>query len=123
MLSEPILVLARPKYGVLTHYGVQFPDGTVYDYLPGENLRKTNVDCFAEGKDVTIIASIPWEHHFAVRARLRELERNPRKYEALNFNCEAFARWLTTGEAKSEQVKEWATLIGFSVLVALLASR
>jgi hypothetical protein len=122
MPFEPILLVTRQKYLVLTHWGVRFPDGTVYEYAPGVGLRKTNDEGFAQGHDVSIVGSIPWDQAHIVRARLFELQRNPRAYDAFNWNCETFARWLTSGEAKSEQVFGVLLLAGFFA-VFLAAAR
>jgi hypothetical protein len=80
-------------------------------------LRKTDDSGFAQGHDVTIVGSIPWDQAHIVKARLAELERNPRACDAFNWNCETFARWLTSGEARSEQVAGTLVLAG---LLALL---
>ena len=116
MLFDPILVITRPKKnGAGTHWGVRFPNGVVYDYVYGVNLRRTDDDGFADGADVAIVLEIPWHQAHLVRYRLEELERNPRKYDGLNWNCESFAKWLTTGEARSDQV------IGALVLAGIVA--
>jgi hypothetical protein len=121
MQSDPILVVTRPKYGVLTHWGVRFPDGTVYEYLPGINLRKTDDDGFADGHDVTIVAKIPAHQAHLVYERLRQLERNPRAYDPLTWNCEDFARWLVSGEAGSAQVMVALALAGLVALLTITA--
>ncbi len=121
MPFDPILVITRPKYGVLTHYGVRFSDGTVYDYVPGVNLRRTDDDGFAEGHDVAIVASIPWEKYHLVRARLEELQRNPRLYNPITFNCEDFVNWLISGEAKSGQVIAALSLLALVAFLAVAA--
>ena len=121
MSFEPILLVTRRKYLVLTHWGVRFPDGTVYEYAPGVGLRRTDDVGFAEGHDVAIAGSIAWHQAPVVRARLAELERNPRAYDAFNWNCETFARWLTSGEAKSEQVAGVLILAGVVALFLAVA--
>jgi len=116
MLFDPILVLTRPKKnGVGTHWGVQFSDGCVYDYVYGVDLRVTTFDGFAEGAKVTCVRVIPWNLAHIVRSRLEELVRNPRKYDALNWNCETFAEWLTSGVPKSGQA------IAALIMVAAIA--
>jgi len=123
MLFDPISVLTRPKKnGVGTHWGVQFPDGCVYDYVYGVDLRVTTLEGFAEGGVVTPVREIPWHMAHIVRARLEELARNPRKYDILNWNCETFAEWLTSGVPKSAQAT--AVLVMAIALVFLaIASR
>lgn len=120
-MFEPILVVTRPKkLGVGTHWGVQFPNGYVYDYVAGLDLRVTTREGFADGKVVTVVRRIPWNLAFAVRARLDELARNPRKYDLLTWNCESFAEWLTSGDPKSAQVV--GALLVFGIVAALAMS-
>ena len=121
MLFDPILVVTRPKKsGIGTHWGVTFPAGRVYDYVPGKNLRVTTFQQFADGENVLIVRRIPWHAAPLVRARLDEIARNPRKYDLLEWNCESFANWLTSGNPSSTQVVGAVVLL---VIVALLASR
>ena len=123
MLFDPILVLTRPKKnGIGTHWGVYFPDGSVYDYVSGVDLRVTTYEGFAEGAQVTVVREIPWNLRHIVRSRLEELQRNPRKYDALNWNCETFAEWLTSGVPKSSQAIAAVILVAVVALLAI-ASR
>jgi hypothetical protein len=117
MLFDPVLLVTRPKYGLIAHWGVRFPDGTVYEYVPGQNLRANTDSGFAAGQDVTIVGEIPWYQAHRVRARLDELVQNPPPFDALTWNCESFAKWLTSGEAKSDQVTIALVLAGVVTLV------
>jgi len=115
----PILVITRPKKsGIGTHWGVQFPNGQVYDYVAGVDLRITSAEGFAAGEDVSIVREIPSHMALAVRARLDELARNPRKYDLLRWNCETFVEWLTSGIPKSTQVVGAFLLIVGAALLA-----
>ena len=123
MMFDPILVLTRPKKnGIGTHWGVQFPNGRVYDYVLGFDLRVTTHAGFAEGAQVTVVRAIPWNMAHLVRSRLEELRRNPRKYDALNWNCETFAEWLTSGVPKSGQAIAALILLAAVTFLAI-ASR
>ncbi|SRR6266581_862309 len=123
MIFDPIMVLTRPKKnGIGTHWGVHFPDGRVYDYAPGVDLRVTTYEGFAEAAQVACVREIPWNMAHIVRARLEELKRNPRRYDALNWNCETFAEWLTSGVPKSTQAIVALLLAGLVVFLAI-ASR
>lgn len=105
MLFDPILVITRPKKnGIGAHWGVLFPNGYVYHYTAEDGLCVTTLEEFAGGADVTIIREIAWHQAMSVRARLDELALNPRRYDLLNWNCETFAEWLTSGVPKSGQV-------------------
>jgi|CXWL01.1.fsa_nt_gi hypothetical protein len=120
MIFGPILVLARPKKsGLGTHWGVQFPDGNVYDYVAGLDLRVTTIQGFADGERVSIVRRIPWHMAPAVRARLQEISRNPRKYDLLEWNCESFANWLVAGIPTSAQVVGAVAVVALAALIAL----
>ncbi len=122
MFFDPVLVITRPKKnGIGTHWGVQFPDGRVYDYVHGVDLRVTDIDGFADGSDVTVVREISWSLGLVVQGRLDELMANPRKYDLLNWNCETFAEWLTSGVAKSGQVIGGLILAG--IVALLIAAR
>lgn len=121
-MFDSILVLTRrKKTGLGTHWGVQFPNGYVFDYVAGLDLRVTTLEQFADGEAVSIIKRIPWHLAATVRARLDELARNPRKYDLLSWNCETFAEWLTSGEPRSAQVLGTLMLIGIVALFAAAA--
>ncbi len=119
-MFDPILVITRPKKnGVGTHFGVHFPNGVVYDYTIGEDLRQITLNEFTDGAQVVVVREIPWHMAHIVRARLEELRRNPRKYHLLEWNCETFAEWLTSGVAKSTQVVGVILLTGVIIALAL----
>src|SRR5260221_6426726 len=121
MIFDSILVIARPKKtGVGIHFGVQFPDGTVYDYTLSDGLRRLSLDRFADGEQFTVVRQIPWHLAHIVRARLDQLARNPRKYDLLTWNCETFAEWLTSGVPKSNQINGALVLAGIVVTLAFL---
>src|SRR5260221_162076 len=102
MQFDPILVITRPKKnGIGTHWGVRFSDDEVYDYTAEVGFRITTDEGFADGADVTTVRAIPRHMAHHVRARLEQLARNPLKYDLLNWNCETFAEWLTSGVPKS----------------------
>lgn len=119
-MFRPIRVITRPKRsGFGTHWGVEFADGQVVDYTQEVGLRYANRLGFSEGLPVTTVREVPWQLGWSVHARLRELARNPRKYDLLQWNCETFAEWLTAGVPKSAQVAGVAFIFGVAVLVAI----
>lgn len=120
MLFDPIRVITRPKKrGVGTHFGVLFPNGVVYDYTIEDGMRQVPLAQFSEGAQIVVAREIPWHMAHIVRARLEELSRNPRKYHLLQWNCETFAEWLTSGVAKSTQVVGMIFLTGVIIALAL----
>lgn len=122
MLFDPIQVIARrKKSGAGTHFGVLFPDGTVYDYTAGADLRQVTLEDFLDGESPVVVREIPWYLTHAVYARLEELRRNPPKYSVLQWNCETFAEWLTSGVARSAQVAGAILVFGVVVAIAFAA--
>ena len=122
MLFDPIRVITRPKKnGVGTHFGVLFPDGRVYDYAVEVGMRQISLAQFSEGTQVAVVREIPWNMSNLVRARLEELGRNPRKYHLLEWNCETFAEWLTSGVPKSKQIIGAIMLVGIIAALAFAA--
>jgi hypothetical protein len=120
MIFKPIRVLVRPKKnGLGTHFGVEFPSGEVFDYTYEQGLRRLSRLNFADGASVEVVREIPWHQGPIVRARLEELARNPRTYDLLNWNCETFAEWLTSGVPKSAQVIGGLLLIGIVLVLAV----
>src|SRR3712207_3466904 len=105
MFLDPIKVLTRPKKsGLGTHFGVQFPDGVVYDITYEHGMRRLSRAQFADGEILTEAKSIPWHMAHRVYARLQEIARNPRHYDLINWNCETLAEYLTSGVPRSAQV-------------------
>ena len=122
MIFDPIRVVSRPKKnGLATHFGVHFPNEVVYDYTSDDGFRQTTLPEFSDGMPVTTVREIPWHMANIVRARLDEVSRNPRKYHLLEWNCETFAEWLTSGVAKSAQVVAAIFLVGAFAVFALVA--
>lgn len=122
MIFESILVIARPKKnGWGSHFGVQFSTAEVYDYTSEAGFRRVSRAEFADGEAVSVVRTIPWHQRHVVRARLYELMRNPLKYDLLQWNCETFAEWLTSGVARSAQVAGVLIAVGLVVAIALLA--
>lgn len=119
MMFDSILVITRPKKnGIGTHFGVQFSEREVYDYTYEDGFRRTTIDAFADGADVTITREIPWHMAHVVRRRLDELARDPRAYDLLTWNCETFAEWLTSGVPRSSQVLVALALLGIAAITA-----
>jgi len=103
--QAPILVITRPKkIGFGTHWGVQLPNGVVVDYTETHGLRFTTADGFADASDVAIVSSVPSYMNPAIYERLNLVKLNRQKYDLLNWNCETFAKWLTEGNPKSDQI-------------------
>lgn len=122
MWMDPIRVLTRPKKnGLGTHFGVEFPSGEVFDLTYDHGLRRISREAFADGAEVISVKELPWHEGIAVRARLDEFARNPRKYDLLQWNCETFAEWLTSGEPKSGQVIGGLVLVGVIFALAMAA--
>src|SRR5690349_1505553 len=122
MLFDAIRVLTRPKRnGLGIHFGVRFPGGEVYDYTFDDGLRRVSDSQFADGQPVAVVREIPWHEGPMVRARLEELSRNPKQYDLLNWNCETFAEWLTSGVPRSGQVIGALVLAGLLLALAVVA--
>ena len=122
MWFKPIRVLTRPKKnGLGTHFGVEFPSGEVFDLTYDHGLRQMTRHEFADGAPVTEVREIPWHEGIIVRRRLNEFARNPRKYDLLQWNCETFADWLTSGVPKSAQVIGMLVVVGVVVALAVWA--
>lgn len=122
MFFDPIRVISRPKIsGLGTHFGVLFPEGLVYDYTSELGLRRITQDQFSEGKQVAIVREIPWHMAPIVRTRLEYIRRNAPKYSLLEWNCETFAEWLTSGIGKSAQVTGVSLLTGIVIITLALA--
>lgn len=93
--SGEILVIARPKLGVLEHVGVLFPDNTVMHCTPERGTHRAMIEEFAQGYDVRIVREVPPELHHAVVQRAYWLEMNPQRYDLIKLNCYDLVNWLT----------------------------
>jgi len=121
-MFKPIRIISKPKaYGLVAHWGVQFPSGQVIDFTPEHGLRSTTLQEFAQGMPTSVVRELPWYLEGIVRERLEELRRNPRKYDLLQWNCETFANWLVVGIPTSTQVVGAMLLI--AIATVLIASR
>lgn len=122
MMFDPIRVITRPKKNSIgTHFGVHFPNGVVYDYTYEEGFRQITLEQFSDGAPVINVREIPWNMANIVHSRLEEVSRNPRKYHLLDWNCETFAEWLTSGVPKSTQVSGAIFLVGMALDLAVAA--
>ena len=118
-----ILVITRAKLnGLGEHWGVQLQDGTVAHYTDDRNLLISSIEEFAQGRDVRIVREVPPHEAAQVPQRLWHIITYPRAYDAINWNCEIFANWLTGATPTSGQVTAW--LVGGAVigLMAVIAA-
>jgi hypothetical protein len=95
-----IFVVARPKYGVLEHVGLLFPDGSVLHCTPERGTHRSPSEDFAQGWDVRIVRELPPHLHNLVHQRAYWIELNPRRYDLVSFNCHDLVNWLTAEDQK-----------------------
>ena len=120
--STQILVLSRKKAGgAVNHWGVQLPDGSVAHYRPDAGVVVTTVDRYADGQDVMVIREVPADRYRDVMERLRLARAHPRHYDALNWNCQSFANWLTGEKAESPEATGWVFVGALALLVGIAA--
>lgn len=105
--------LVTPRGGY-THHGIYAGDGRVVHYAGWSRalftcrpVEEVSLEQFADGHGVTALADSP--RRFApaevvVRARSRLGEN---RYRVASNNCEHFAHWCLSGEARSAQVEHW----------------
>jgi hypothetical protein len=118
--QDPILIISRPKLtGGGAHWGVSLPDGRVAHCTAGVGVELlSDIDAFAQGRDVTILQKVPPHLNDEVMHRLSTALARPQPYHLTNWNCEIFANWLTCKKPESPQVSGWA----FITAAALVAS-
>lgn len=103
-----------------THHGIDAGDGTVIHYTgePGQKanavIQQTPIDRFTKGCEFHVRPYATCDSPDVVIARARgRLGEN--KYHLVFNNCEHFAVWCKTGNARSEQVKDVTTSAGGAV--------
>ena len=103
------------------HHGIYIGDGQVVAYLLDTGVTVCSWSTFADGDKVTV-----YEHDDALYAAeeivQRALDRvGEDDYNLVFNNCEHFANWCITGQAKSYQVREVAIETTALAAVAALA--
>ena len=103
------------------HHGIYIGDGQVVAYLLDTGVTVCSWSTFADGDKVTV-----YEHDDALYAAeeivQRALDRvGEDDYNLVFNNCEHFANWCITGQAKSYQVREVAIEAAALAAVAALA--
>jgi hypothetical protein len=93
--SGEVLVIGRPKLGVLEHVGVLLPDNTVMHCTPERGTHWATVEEFAQGHDVRVVREVPPELCLVVMQRAYWIEMNPQRWDIINFNCYHLVNWLT----------------------------
>ena len=98
----------KADYGMYYHHGIYVGDGQVIAYSKENNksVALTSLDEFAQGH-----AIIKVEHDDAKFSRDEVVDRAYSRlgeddYNLVFNNCEHFANWCVTGNAKSDQVRE-----------------
>lgn len=119
------IYVTRPGY---THHGIDCGDGTVIHYDGGlweqENaeIKHTSLEVFAHGQDIQVMK---YGRCFppAVVIRRAQDRLGENNYDLFDNNCEHFARWCKTGEAKSAQVEISKNVVqGLTHSVAAIAA-
>src|SRR5258708_31347498 len=104
VLGIRMLVISRPKLGVIPHVGVLLPDNTVVHCTPERGTHRSTVEEFAAGQDVRTLSEVPSDLYWSVMQRVAWLALNPRPYDLVTFNCFDLVKLLT---ARQPSVGEW----------------
>ena len=105
------------------HHGIYIGDGQVIAYLRDTGVTVCSWSTFADGDKVTV-----YEHDDALYSADKIVQRaldrvGEDDYNLVFNNCEHFANWCITGQAKSYQVREVAIETAALAAVAALAIR
>ena len=111
------LVYREKLAGFGKHYGAILPDGSYLDFSL-EGIRRCTQPEFAAGRQVFSEKEVKYSSH--VQRRFEALVNGQLKYNLINFNCEHFARFLTEGESKSEQVNSSFLGLGLCFVIACM---
>lgn len=105
------------------HEGIDCGDATVIHYS-GRPWARNHTACveriplkdFARGKDVHVV-SYEGEFRFPADEVVRRAESRlgERSYNVLTNNCEHFARWAVSGEARSTQIATVGVTLGLTL--------
>jgi hypothetical protein len=109
------------SYGFFTHHGIYVGDGSVVELFknwkkieePSDvpHIRRISIEVFADGREVRVRQYAPSECDPPDVVVGRALSRIGEKgYDLFNNNCEHFATWCKTGQARSSQVESLARL-------------
>ena len=109
------------SYGFFTHHGIYVGDGAVVELyndwkktgVPRDvpRIRRISIEEFADGREVKVRQYAPSECDPPDVVVARALSRvGEEGYHLFNNNCEHFATWCKTGQARSSQVESLARL-------------
>lgn len=101
--GQRLFVISRPKLGIIPHVGLLLPDDTAFHCTPERGTHRSSVDDFADGQDVQIRWQVPGELYWIVMQRVSWLERHPRPYDILAFNCYHLINALTAHHKPTAQ--------------------
>lgn len=107
------IYVTRPGY---THHGIDGGDGTIIHYDGGlweqhhAQIKRTSLEEFAQGYEIQVMKyGRCFPPAIVIRRAQGRLGEN--NYDLFDNNCEHFARWCKTGEAKSAQVETSKTVV------------
>lgn len=93
------------------HEGVLLPNGMVVHATAATGgIEMCTFLQFSSGRDVQVEAEVPRHMHNAAVQRINDLVAADAKYDAINNNCEMFARAAVLQKPWSPQVVFWLVL-------------
>lgn len=101
--GQRLFVISRPKLGIIPHVGLLLPDDTVVHSTPERGTHRSSVEEFAACQDVRTLWEVPANLYWTVMQRVAWLERNPRPYDILTFNCYHLVNKLTARSQAATQ--------------------
>ncbi len=121
--------LSRRK-GLVRHTGVALGDGRVLHNLPGRGEHISSEAAFGNGQQVQVQRRSRAQRERALAgARRYDLahnygysQANPRRYHLLSNNCEHTVHRVSSGRARSPQLRGWLAGLGLAG-AALLVTR
>lgn len=106
------------RHGAYTHHGIDVGDGTVIHFAgkPGFRMKSAQIvqtpfSEFCKGRTIHIKRYSPFIDRETV-VRRAESRLGEAGYGLLRNNCEHFATWCVTGEARSDQVRDDSLSVG-----------
>jgi hypothetical protein len=105
-MEYPTAILKRPKAGgFINHIGVLLSNGLVAHNSPEKGEHIGTLDEFAKGQNVTVIAPVNESAAQQAQLALRQVRVTPKRYDAVNNNCEHFANRILGKPAESPQLQ------------------
>lgn len=122
-MSVPAGVLITAPKGMVSHVGLSLGNGWVFHNNPEKGEHISSIADFAKGKPVSILGKLAALEFMQALERIRQIMTNPKRYDAIAYNCEHSLNRVLGRKVSSPQLQAWTAISLFLGGLAYFASK